>query len=144
MTKWPVPNLEDIVDVWCLPFSPIYYDPKILSDKQHLGEEVFVYYNDPYIDTPLIDKRLYAWRYFKAGVDGVYAWWNITKWLDNPYYNPHISLPRNDGTTYLLKPGDGVLLYPNQNGSGPPVNSLPDTIWFLIHHQYIWKTGRGQ
>ena len=145
MTKWPIVELYNIVDIWCLPFTPIYFDQEKISQRQQLGEKVIVYHNDPYIDTPLIDKRLYAWRYLKAGVDGVFAWWNITKWLDNPYNNPHITLPRNDGSTFPLKPGNGILLYPNQDGSGPPVNSIRWEIFRegLEDYEYLWLLKRN-
>lgn len=140
MTKWPIVELYNIVDIWCLPFTPTYFNQEKISQRQQLDEKVIVYHNDPYIDTPLIDKRLYAWRYLKAGVDGVFAWWNITKWLDNPYNNPHFTLPRNDGSKYPLKPGNGVLLYPNQDGSGSPVNSIRWEIFRegLEDYEYLW------
>lgn len=124
MTKWPIPELFDLVDVWCVPFTSLYYDAQEVMKRRVSGEKVYVYHNDPYIDRPLLDTRLCAWRYWSAGVDGVFAWWNITKWLDNPYENPHVILPRNDGSGYPLKPGNGVLLYPNPEGAGPPANSL--------------------
>jgi len=123
MTKWPVPELLSIVDIWCLPFTEQYFHQQDITERKLLGERIFVYHNDPYINTPLIDKRLYAWRYRLADVDGVYAWWNLTFWQKNPYEFPS-QVEKKGDTENILRPGDGVLLYPNPDGNGPPVNSL--------------------
>lgn len=123
MTKWPVPQLFGIVDIWCLPFTQRDFRQQDVTERKNKGEKILVYHNDPYIDTPLIDKRLYAWRYRLAAVDGAYAWWNLTFWQANPYeYTSQVE--RKGQKDNILKPGDGVLLYPNPTGNGPPVNSL--------------------
>ena len=123
LTTWPASRWFGLVDIWCLPFSREYFNLKTIRERQSAGEKIFVYNNDPWIDTPLIDKRMYAWRYRQAGVDGVYAWWSLNYWPDDPYEKTSQALFA-DNRSSALKAGDGVLLYPNANGSGPPVNSL--------------------
>jgi hypothetical protein len=123
MTKWPTPELFGIVDIWCLPFTEKAFNKQAILERKSHGEKIFVYNNDPYIDTPLIDKRLYTWRYRLAAIDGVYAWWNLTFWQKNPYDFP-LQVESKGARDDTLKPGDGVLLYPDPAGAGPPVNSL--------------------
>jgi hypothetical protein len=139
MTKWPIPELFGIVDIWCLPFTDRYFCPQDIVERKLLGERIFVYHNDPYIDTPLIDKRLYAWKYRLADIDGVYAWWNLTFWQKNPY-DFSFQVEKKGNRENILKPGDGVLLYPNPNGNGPPVNSLRWEIFRqgLEDYEYFW------
>jgi len=122
MTKWPTPKLFGIVDIWCLPFTEGAFNKQEIAERKTHGDKIFVYHNDPYIDTPLIDKRLYAWRYRLADIAGVYAWWNLTFWQKNPY-DFSFQVERKGVRDDTLKPGDGVLLYPNPAGAGPPVNS---------------------
>lgn len=143
MTKWPTLELFGIVDIWCLPFTKQYFHPQEIIERKDLGENIFVYHNDPHIDTPLIDKRLYAWRYRLAGIDGVYAWWNLAYWQNNPYENPHMIEEKEDRKNYL-KPGNGILLYPNPDNAGPPVNS---TRWEIFRqgledYEYFWLLGQ--
>ena len=123
MTKWPTPELFGVVDIWCLPFTERAFNKQDIAERKSRGDKIFVYHNDPYIDTPLIDKRLYAWRYRLADIDGVYAWWNLTFWQKDPY-DFSSQVERKGAKDDTLKPGDGVLLYPNPAGAGPPVNSL--------------------
>jgi len=123
MTKWPTPKLFGIVDIWCLPFTEGAFNQQDIDERRTQGDRIFVYHNDPHIDTPLIDKRLYAWRYRLADIDGVYAWWNLTFWQKDPY-DVSFQVERKGAKDDTLKPGDGVLLYPNPAGAGPPVNSL--------------------
>jgi len=139
MTKWPIPELFGIVDIWCLPFTKRYFFQQAITERKSLGEKIFVYHNNPYIDTPLIDKRLYAWRYRLADIDGVYAWWNLTFWQKDPYKFP-FQVEKKGDEENILKPGDGILLYPNPDGNGPPVNSLR---WEVFHqgiedYEYFW------
>ncbi|MDH4241371.1 MAG: DUF4091 domain-containing protein, partial [Phycisphaerae bacterium] len=123
MTMWPTLKLFGIVDIWCLPFTERAFNKQDIAERKTHGDRIFVYHNDPYIDTPLIDKRLYAWRYRLADIDGVYAWWNLTFWQKDPY-DFSSQVERKGAKDDTLKPGDGVLLYPNPAGAGPPVNSL--------------------
>lgn len=139
MTKWPIPELFGIVDIWCIPFTKRYFCPQVITQRKSLGEKIFIYRNDPYIDTPLIDKRLYAWRYRLADIDGVYAWWNLTFWQKDPY-KFSLQVEKKGDDENILRPGDGVLLYPNPDSNGPPVNSLR---WEVFHqgiedYEYFW------
>lgn len=140
MTVKLSPELFGLIDIWCIPFNKQSYDETEIHKRQSAGEMIFVYHNDPYIDTPLIDKRLYAWRYWKAGIDGVYSWWNLTYWKENPYYKTNMSQSGPDGKEVSLKAGDGILLYPNPEFSGPPVNSLRWEIFRqgLEDYEYFW------
>ncbi|KPK71069.1 hypothetical protein AMJ87_07775 [candidate division WOR_3 bacterium SM23_60] len=140
MTKWPIPELYDIVDIWCIPFTRIRFRQNRVTARKKEKEIVCVYHNDPYIDTPLIDKRLYAWRYRIANIDGAYAWWNLTFWQTDPYINPHMLEEKWSGRSSYLKAGDGVLLYPNPQGSGAPVNSLRWEVFTqgLEDYEYFW------
>ncbi|MCK4672928.1 DUF4091 domain-containing protein [candidate division WOR-3 bacterium] len=140
MTIWPTSEFIDVVDIWCVPFSRAAFHQEKVKARQDLGELIFVYHNDPYIDTPLINKRLYAWQYKLAGVDGVYAWWNLTYWLKNPYEGPSAIEDKRHRVYNYLKAGDGVLLYPNPKGKGPPINSIRWEVFRqgLEDYEYLW------
>ncbi|HEC77927.1 MAG TPA: DUF4091 domain-containing protein [candidate division WOR-3 bacterium] len=140
MTTKPFPELRGLIDIWCIPFNRQSFDEAEVHKRQSAGDLIFVYHNDPYIDTPLIDKRLYAWRYWKANVDGAYSWWNLTHWEENPYYNSRMLQSGAGGKKVSLKAGDGVLLYPNPDFSGPPINSLRWEIFRqgLEDYEYFW------
>lgn len=140
MTVWPTQEFFDIVDIWCIRFFKPYFNPIKVRQRQKLGEKIFVYHNDPYIDTPLIDKRMYAWRYKLARVDGAYSWWNLTYWVQNPYEGQVVLEDGRHGIWDYPKAGDGILLYPNATGKGPPVNSMR---WEIFHqgledYEYFW------
>lgn len=148
MTTRPIPSLFDVVDIWCIPFNNHIFDQQEVKRRQYLGEKVFIYHNDPFIDTPLIDKRIYGWRYRLADIDGVYSWWNLTYWENDPYKKSTMVQKGKSGKKVYLKAGDGVLLYPNSDGAGPPVNSLRWEIFRqgLEDYEYFWllenKLGR--
>jgi len=140
MTTKPISVFNNIVDIWCIPYNKQSYNYKDIVERQSLGDQIFIYHNDPYIDTPLIDKRLYAWRYWIAGIDGVYSWWNLTYWQQNPYYSSAMIQYGDNNKKVHLKAGDGVLLYPNPDSNGPPVNSLRWEIYRqgLEDYEYFW------
>jgi hypothetical protein len=135
-TCWPPAGTDPMslgID-WYVPLSSSY-DHKLAREVRAKGGEMWWYVccgpNYPYanwlLENPLIESRLIWWQAFSYDVEG-FLYWGLNIWEreNNDKPIPSSAGPRLDwsvttGGNYNFLNGDGVLLYPGENG---PIGSI--------------------
>jgi hypothetical protein len=110
-------KLRGLVEIWVPHIDCV--DQEFLAEEQRRGNEAWWYiccsakhpYPNCLIDYPLLDSRVPFWMMFDAGVTG-YAYWTVNWWGKDPFVDP---------LSFANTNGDGVLLYPGEDG---PLDSL--------------------
>lgn len=111
LTRWPMDELLDLVDIWCVPM-PGYYSVKSAAKGRAHGAAIWMYENSLYtLDVPdsSLLMRYYPWRLRLHDVEGV-EWWQIDDWQRDPWTAPWS--------------GDGCLLYPAKDRKNSPIDSI--------------------
>ena len=132
LTKAIVPELADLIDIWCVP--PQAFDVAKAAAERAKGRRVWFYNGGrpngptPVIDAPATEARAVAWAAFKHDAD-TYFYWHGVHWrhngqkqgerTQNVWANPitfdNRGQPRKPVEDQGYINGDGVLLYPGQD-----------------------------
>jgi len=133
VTKTVVPELDEVIDIWCAP--PQLFDIPRAEAERKKGRRVWFYNGGRpqgpalVIDAPATEARTVAWAAFKHDVE-VYFYWHGVHWRhnrqksgdrnQNVWVDPISFDNRGDPTKqdpedqgYIN--GDGVLLYPGED-----------------------------
>ena len=130
VTKSIVPELADLIDIWCVP--PQEYDIAKADAERAKGRRVWFYNGgrpqgpSPVIDAPATEARAVAWAAFRHQAD-TYFYWHGVHWRHNSqkqgervqdvWANPitfdNRGQPNKEDFGTIN--GDGVLLYPGQD-----------------------------
>ncbi|MCI0512694.1 DUF4091 domain-containing protein [candidate division KSB1 bacterium] len=149
LTEEPRPELKDCVDIWCL--EPREFDRPAIQAAQARGQEVWWYlctnpkspYPTLFIDSPLINLRIWIWMTWQYRLSGIFVWQTLYWTSETAFQPPARQDPWADPMSYVSGygvpagargpwgNGDGRFLYPPRlraNQSGPqisdPINSL--------------------
>jgi hypothetical protein len=137
VTKRIVPELEDVIDIWCVP--PQAFDIATAKAEREKGRRVWFYNGGRpqgaalVIDAPATEARAVAWAAFKHDVE-VYFYWHGVHWRHNrqkprdrdqnvwanpiTFDNRGDPIKRNPADQGYIN-GDGVLLYPGEEKLHP-------------------------
>jgi len=110
-------RLAGLVEIWVPHIDCV--DQAFLTAEQEKGNEAWWYiccsakhpYPNCLVDYPVLDSRVPFWMMYGAGVTG-YAYWTVDWWAKDPFKDP---------LSYSKANGDGVLLYPGEDG---PVDTI--------------------
>jgi hypothetical protein len=136
LTKAIVPELADLIDIWCVP--PQAFDVAKAAAERAKGRRVWFYNGgrpngpSPFIDAPATEGRAIAWAAFKHDAD-TYFFWHGVHWRHNGqkqgernqdvWANPitfdNRGQPRKPVEDQGFINGDGVLLYPGEERLHP-------------------------
>ena len=159
VTKWPLPELQGSVDIWCAPAANVEQAPYEAALKR--GEKYWLYaaYR-PRTPGDVTDEYGIAWRLkpWIAHKHGVQRWftWESTHWTPNGNEVPN-DRPKdiwNDpvtfsaGTADTTGNGDGTLFYPGEDKVFPdqdrgypgPMASLRMKMYRrgIQDYEYMW------
>jgi hypothetical protein len=112
-------KLKGLVEIWVPHIDCV--DDEFLAAEQAAGNDVWWYiccsakhpWPNCLIDYPLLDSRVPFWMMFDAKVTG-YAYWTVDWWTRDKD-------PFKDPLSFAKTNGDGVLVYPGEDG---PVDSI--------------------
>lgn len=110
-------KLKGLVEIWVPHIDCV--DDEFLAAEQAAGNEVWWYiccsarhpWPNCLVDYPVLDSRVPFWMMFDARVTG-YAYWTVNWWAKDPFQDP---------LSYAKANGDGMLVYPGEDG---PIDSI--------------------
>jgi hypothetical protein len=116
-----------VVKAWSVPFGRPYFEEEAVDGRRRAGDEIWVYNIPATLEGPTQIHRLWFWQAARYGAVGAQLWQttfyhDIDPWQEitpKPY-----PVGRGKTSLYYYDAGQAILLYPNPQGSAPPLASL--------------------
>jgi hypothetical protein len=116
-----------VVKAWSVPFSPMHFEVKTVEQRRAAGDEIWVYNIPATLEAAPQLHRLWFWAASRYGARGAQLWQTTFYHGMDPWdqITPEPYKTGRGGTSlYYYDAGQAIMLYPDPDGSGPPLPCL--------------------